>query len=106
MLPYICLSCFIRDLEVIHKPIWFLPGGGREKKRGKRPTVFCRQLAEPRWVSPGSRQPPGLPSLPLGPPLLWLPGAIWQGWPQPAAWASWVLFFTFWGQEGGGLSCG
>lgn len=48
MLPYIFLSCFTRDLEAIYMLILFLPGGGSEKKRGKRPKVLCRKRTESR----------------------------------------------------------
>lgn len=65
MLPYIFLNCFIRDLEAIYMLVLFLPGGGSEKKRGKRPKVLCRQRTESRVTFPRCPWPLGFPFLAL-----------------------------------------
>ena len=94
VLPYIFLNCFVGNFQAISILILFLPGGGSEKKRGKRPKAFCRQRAEPG----------GLPQVLLASRLsLPTPGSsfsvafrhVWQGWLQSSAWASFVIFSSF-----------
>lgn len=63
--PYIFLSCFVRDLEAISVLIWFLPGGGPERKGGNRPRVLCRQRAESRAGFPRCPWPSCFPFLAL-----------------------------------------
>lgn len=102
MLPYFFLSYFIRDLCAICILILLLGAGS---KKNESPKMSCSQRAESRLGFPEVSGPPGFSSPPRGPPLLWLPGTVWQSWLQPRAWAGFVLFSHFWGQEGGGPSC-
>lgn len=84
--PYPCrgvtngpLLFFLAASRAIYMLILFLLGGGSEKKKDNSPKVLCRQTAESRVGFPKVSGPPGFPSLPLGPPCLWLPGTVWQG---------------------------
>ena len=94
VLPYIFKKCFVGNFEAISILILFLPGGGSEKKRGKRPKAFCR------WRAESDGFPQGLLASRLSLPT---PGSsfsvafrdVWQGWLQPSAWASFVLFSSF-----------